>query len=344
MKYFQVLLLFLFSEALFCQEFKNKNYNPEHLNSFNKDLYKDKILGASIDRTYKEILKNKKSKKTVVVAVIDGGIDINHIDLTGKIWINDDEIPLNGIDDDNNGNIDDINGWNFIGNKDGENIIYENFEFTRLLKRGKKGNPFYEKSLELYNSRFDILNTNKEFYQSFIDKWNYSISIILEQTSIRIEKEEDLDKIITRNELLLRAMSFLKYNLSKGRNKENAQKKLDELDIYFTHHLNFDYNPREIIGDNTEKIDNITYGNNNVISATASHGTQVAGIIAANRDNDIGINGIASNIKIMSLRVVPNGAERDKDVALSIFLRCRQWCRYYKLKFWQIYFTSRTFG
>ena len=123
MKYFQVLLLFLFSEALFCQEFKNKNHNPEHQNSFNKDLSKDKILGASIDRTYKELLKNMESKKTVVVAVIDGGIDINHIDLTGKIWTNDDEIPLNGIDDDNNGYIDDINGWNFIGNKDGENII-----------------------------------------------------------------------------------------------------------------------------------------------------------------------------------------------------------------------------
>lgn len=99
--------------------------NPEDslkfINWHNLDPKANKAWGISTDKAYDELLKGKKSK-TVIVAVIDNGVDINHIDLKNHIWVNEDEIPANGVDDDNNGYIDDVNGWNFLGNTKGENI------------------------------------------------------------------------------------------------------------------------------------------------------------------------------------------------------------------------------
>ena len=51
----------------------------------------------------------------VIVAVVDTGIDYNHPDIASNIWINTKEIPNNGIDDDGNGYVDDVRGWDFIG-------------------------------------------------------------------------------------------------------------------------------------------------------------------------------------------------------------------------------------
>ena len=64
-------------------------------------------------------------KRPVTVAVIDTGIDISHKDLSSSIWVNEDEIPGDGIDNDNNGYIDDVNGWNFVGNN---NQVYNGDE------------------------------------------------------------------------------------------------------------------------------------------------------------------------------------------------------------------------
>ncbi|NTW31879.1 MAG: peptidase S8, partial [Bacteroidetes bacterium] len=115
--------------------------NTTYLNWYNLDSKIDKIQGASVDRAYNELLKNKTPKKKIIVAVIDGGVDTAHADLKGKIWLNKDEIPNNGIDDDNNGYIDDMHGWNFIGNTNGKNILNDNYEYIRILK---KGNELYK--------------------------------------------------------------------------------------------------------------------------------------------------------------------------------------------------------
>jgi len=91
---------------------------------------------------------------------------------------------------------------------------------------------------------------------------------------------------------------------------------------YFTTALNYGYNqefdPRDIIGDNIDDPYERFYGNNDVKGNFAFHGTHVAGIIAANRMNGTGINGVADNVRIMVVRAVPNGDERDKDVANAI--------------------------
>ena len=114
----------------------------QYLNWHNRDLDVLQILSTSVDKTYRELLSGRLPKKTVVVAVIDSGVDIDHEDLKGKIWINEDEIPGNKIDDDDNGYVDDIHGWNFIGNKNGVNVHYENMEYTRIYKAGGGGELF----------------------------------------------------------------------------------------------------------------------------------------------------------------------------------------------------------
>jgi subtilisin family serine protease len=82
------------------------------------DIEKDGQWGISLDRTYEFLRSRKLKSKPVLVAVIDSGIDTLHEDLRGILWVNPKEIPNNGIDDDHNGYIDDINGWNFLGNKE----------------------------------------------------------------------------------------------------------------------------------------------------------------------------------------------------------------------------------
>ena len=104
------------------------------VNWYNLDPKEDKVLGTGVNRAYKELLKDRSPKRKIVVAVIDAGVDIDHEDLQGKIWVNQDEIPGNGVDDDNNGFIDDIHGWNFLGNADGENIEFCNYEFVRVVR------------------------------------------------------------------------------------------------------------------------------------------------------------------------------------------------------------------
>src|SRR6478609_3043254 len=106
---------------------------------FLRDPETDHVQGVSAERTYLTLLKDKPAK-TVLVAVIDSGIDIEHEDLKDIIWTNEDEIPANGVDDDKNGYIDDVHGWNFLGGKDGQNVDEDTYEVTREYARLK---PLY---------------------------------------------------------------------------------------------------------------------------------------------------------------------------------------------------------
>ncbi|NJK84921.1 MAG: S8 family serine peptidase [Bacteroidales bacterium] len=86
----------------------------------------------------------------------------------------------------------------------------------------------------------------------------------------------------------------------------------------FNYHYNIDFNPRNIVNDDPENANDSIYGNSDVVATDPSHGTFVSGIIAADRDNGIGMKGIADNVRIMAIRAVPDGDERDKDVANAI--------------------------
>jgi hypothetical protein len=145
----EITLLFsvFIAGILFGQQKSIDEFDSEFLNWYNKDLVENKVMGTSVDKTYNELLQDLTPKKTIIVAVIDGGVDIYHKELEGKIWSNPNEIPNNGIDDDDNGYIDDIHGWNFIGNAKGENVLLENLEYTRIVKSNDKSDKDYPVAL-----------------------------------------------------------------------------------------------------------------------------------------------------------------------------------------------------
>jgi len=283
------------------------------------DLAKDTIPGMSVQKAYTDIIKNKKGQ-TVIVAVIDSGTDIDHEDLDDVIWTNKKEIPNNGKDDDNNGYVDDIHGWNFVG--DGYN---EQLEFVRLLASGDKSNPRYAEAEAEYNSEYEKYSGYKTQYDQI-----YQAVVSADETLTAHFGKSDYTKkevlaIKTESEDLGRAKQVAQFIYSNGMGsmsdaKKDLSKGLVDINDRLNYNLNKSFSGRKT-GDNPNDInDKPGYGNNNPRPSvkSESHGTHVTGIIAAERDNGKGMNGVANNVKIMAIRSTPNGDEYDKDVALAI--------------------------
>lgn len=309
----------IFSLNSFSQATQNiSELNQERLNWYNLDLDADKTLGISVEKAYTELIPSLTVKQTVVVAVIDGGVDIEHPEFEGKVWVNGGEIPNNGIDDDGNGYIDDVNGWNFIGNADGENINYEQLEVTRIVASEDRSNPDYEKAYALWEKEYEKKKKSYENVLKFQKSFNNARAYITEKTGKEVNNLEDCQRITTYDPSVKRALDFVKDRYKKGLTNEELENYVEYLNERVNYFYNVDFDAREVIGDDINSVENQYYGNNQVIGPRASHGTSVAGVIAAKRGNNVGIDGIAENVKIMTLRVVPNGDERDKDVALAI--------------------------
>ncbi len=308
------------------------NKDSVYLNWYNKSPKDDSVYGAAVDKAYEQLLKNKESV-TVIVAVIDGGIDINHEDLKENIWINNNEIPNNGIDDDSNGYIDDINGWNFIGNAQGENITYENLESTRIYRQlkdkyedvdPKSVSEELETEYKLYlGAKNKYLKEKKQATKDKADIKMFRESYLAAKVKLEWYLDTNvitlsaLKNIKSEDKFLMHRVNFLKFIFENDFEEELIAEMKKESEERLEYHLNMDFNPRTIIGDDPNDIEQ-TYGNNNVYGPESDHGTFVAGIISAKRNNDIGIDGIADNVKIMALKAVPNGDERDKDIAKAI--------------------------
>lgn len=282
------------------------------------DLIKDTIPGMSVDKAYAEIIKNKKGEK-VIVAVIDAGIDIDHEDLKDVIWTNTKEIPNNGIDDDKNGYIDDIHGWNFLGD-----TYNEQLEFVRVLAKGDTSSPDYARAKTEYDEEYQKYMGYKTNY----DQMSMQIASADETLSKHLNKKDytkaEVNAIKTDDETLSRAVQIAKYFYSNGMESLTAAKKqIDNSTTQINDRLNYNLNKEfsgRINGDNADDMSTKFYGNGNVKPTikSESHGTHVAGIIAAKRNNGKGANGVANNVEIMSVRAVPNGDEYDKDIALGI--------------------------
>ncbi len=319
---------------------------------FLRDPETDSLQGVSADKAYATLLKGKPSR-TVVVAVIDSGVDIEHEDLQSVIWVNEDEIPDNGIDDDKNGYVDDVHGWNFIGGKDG-NVDADTYEVTREYKRLKdKYENFDEKKLNKKNrdeyTYWQRVKTkyerdfkfNKEQYDQYTEQHNiytnafltikYCDSILTTKLGAPVSKSS-LASISSSNDTI----NFAKQTLTRilesiegdiqvnefvtelGYYLEQLQQGVDHYRVAVEYGYNLDFDSRSVVGDDPDNLYEKGYGNNDVEGPDARHGTHVAGIIAADRNNELGIRGIADNVRIMSVRAVPNGDERDKDVANAI--------------------------
>lgn len=299
----------------------------------NMDPKVDKLWGTRTDKAYKELLNGKESK-TVIVAVIDNGVDISHEDLKDLIWVNEDEIPDNGIDDDKNGYIDDVNGWNFLGNADGENIDKATLEMTRLykiyndlkedstdeLKIPKKiDESYFEKAEETFIEKNGEYVMRKASYTKFKNDFIRYDSILSELTgtenySLKQVKKLKFEKRTTADS----AKRFITEFKKQGYSLEMLESGIKYFNSRLDYHFNIEFESRSIIGDNVWKWSDIVYGNNNISAASPDHGTMVSSIIGANRNNNIGVKGIADNIVIMPIRTVPDGDEWDKDVAKAI--------------------------
>jgi subtilisin family serine protease len=305
-------------------------------NWFNLSYSTDKVHGVRTEQTYADLTKGKKAD-TIIVAVIDGGVDYTHEDLKSVMWHNPGEIPGNGIDDDKNGYVDDIYGWNFIGNKSGENVQFDNLELVRLLRpldkkyQGKSEStvaPTEKEEYAKYVKMKEKYNAELISNQTFLDQYT-KIKKAVDDLKADIKKQLDTDTVLYKDilkyaptEKTVRARSFV---LAYANSEETwaafdsgISEGYTQLYNLVNYNLNMDYDPRSIVGDNYENADERYYGNPDVKGPDALHGTHVAGIIAANRFNNIGIFGVATPVKIMAVRVVPNGDERDKDVANGI--------------------------
>ena len=283
------------------------------------DLEKDTIPGMGVDRAYAEVLNGKKGQK-VLVAVIDSGIDIDHEDLDGVIWTNKKEIPNNGKDDDKNGYVDDIHGWNFLG--DGYD---EQLEFVRLLASGDKSNPRYAEAEKKYNEDYQMWMGRKTQYEQIYQQIISNDEVLTKHLNKKDYTKKEVNEITSEDEAVKQAVQFAKFIYSNGIESMTAAKKelggaLESINDQLNFNLNKDFNGRKT-GDNPNDFnDKPGYGNGNVkpVKKSESHGTHVAGIIVAERNNGKGANGVANNVELMSIRTVPNGDEYDKDVAKAI--------------------------
>jgi subtilisin family serine protease len=287
------------------------------LNWYNLDNSTNSILGASVDKAWVQLLNNRQPRKTIIVAVIDSGIDIDHEDLKESIWVNEDEIPNNNIDDDHNGFVDDVHGWNFIGNSKGENINYENMEYTRVYRAGES-HPDYERAKKLYIAEHEKRKKEKADLEGFEKTYRNARNLIKQRTGITANSLKDLDAISSdAPQEVFNAKRFLASRYERGFTDAILQDLKKTNSEFLNYFLNVDFDARKVIGDNSRALDGV-YGNPDVEGPRANHGTGVAGVIAAKRANGIGIDGIAHNVKIMCLRSTPRGDERDKDVANAI--------------------------
>lgn len=282
------------------------------------DLATDTIPGMSLDKAYAEIIKNKKGKK-IIVAVLDSGMDLSHEDLDGVLWTNTGERPGNNKDDDGNGFVDDIHGYNFLGESYNEQL-----EYARMLRLNIGDQTTLSKAKSELDKEYNEALQNKQQYEQILQAVKGADADVRQHLGKEIYTKQDLTGIEATTETMQRNIAILTQMLSI---KDTIAEVLKELNMALTHftdqlnyNLNKDFNGREIVGDNPYDWSDTNYGNGNPNNRVddESHGTHVAGIIAAERNNGKGANGVANNVAIMSIRAVPNGDEYDKDIARGI--------------------------
>ena len=282
------------------------------------DLATDSIPGMSIAKAYK-FLENKTGE-IVIVGVIDSGIDLTHEDLVANAWVNPKEIAGNGQDDDKNGYIDDINGWNFLGS-----IYKENSEYERIIKDPSITNAEEAAAAkELYEKNIAGAKANKMRYEQILQGVTGADAVISKELNKADYTKEEVLAIKTENAELKQGIAVAQQMYGFGLpSLKEAIKELTKLVTDATSLLNGDAlktNYRDVLGDDPNTMDIVVYGDNKTGNSVEDeiHGTHVSGIIGAIRNNGKGVNGVANNVKIMAVRAVPDGDEYDKDIALAI--------------------------
>ncbi len=369
---------------------QQKNEAPAPKDWFHQSI-DEGVYGVNTQKAYEFLKTTGRKPEPIIVGVLDSGVDLEHEDLKDIRWTNTEEIVNNGKDDDRNGHIDDMHGWNFLGNPDGENIGGANLEITRLykkyrnkfggikdrkIKRNIKKYPkqytIYKKAkeeiadeIEKAKEKIGQMKTNKEFIVSYKEK----ITPIFEQikkslgSTITPDKlssfaqnnnKEQIQEIYPMLGILIKMIetsSDKKIDIKKAKNKvqQALAKKISGANDYIEYfeskvkyHYNVDFDANKIVRDNQKRLRQYKYGNNNAEGPDAIHGTHVSGLIAAVRNNGIGMNGISNAARIMSVRVVPDGDERDKDVANGIIYAVKKGAKILNMSFGKSYSPNKS--
>ncbi|MDQ0593361.1 cell wall-associated protease [Chryseobacterium ginsenosidimutans] len=340
------LVGFSFSYAQEAQGVKtDQNESKDLMTWYHKDFAATKVYGINTENAYKFLESKGLKPKTVVVGVLDSGVQVDHPGLVKNVWTNPNEVPNNGKDDDGNGYIDDIHGWNFIGGKNGD-IDVDNMEVTRVVAKYKsifegddstknKANQakmpeefaMYMKAKELFNKNSIEGRQGLQTY-TMINDLIPDMVRLLDGKAVTPENVATIKPAVQKDAIALNVLTQVSQSPDfKGKSSAEFEKLMKEqmkeaIDEFAPKAKQYDlsYDPRkEIVGDNYDDYSEKSYGNNHYEGPDAMHGTHVAGIIAGLPNGKEVQYGVASKVaKIMSVRTVPNGDERDKDVANAI--------------------------
>ncbi len=359
------LLAVGFSMSTIAQEHGHQ-HEPAPLDWFHQSI-DNGTYGVNTKKAYDFLKETGRTPQTVIVGILDSGVDAEHEDLKEIMWVNQGEIAGNGLDDDQNGHIDDIHGWNFLGNADGTNVNGDNLEITRLYaqyrpkfedlkeRKIKKNIKKYPEEYETYlegkklidentiqnKAKLSELKAQREQFAVYESQFAIAFKDVKNLLKTETITADQLKDFIKENKIedqrTYAALGMLYEAAEKAPNKtinlDEVQKGFNELlkadtqnlndyinylESKVKYHYNPDLNTRKTIGDDYDNKKDSNYGNNDVEGPDAMHGTHVAGLVAAVRNNGIGMDGVADNVQIMGVRVVPDGDERDKDVANGI--------------------------
>ena len=325
---------------------QDKMQNNDLKTWYHKDFSTTNVYGVNTDNAYKFLESKGLKPRTIVVGVLDSGVEVDHPGLINNMWKNPNEIPNNGIDDDKNGYVDDIYGWNFIGGKTAD-VDADNLEVTRMVKKYQpifegtdsaknRANQakmpeeyaIYQKSKKLYDEK----GSEAKQYYHYFSGFNNAIPSIVKTLNGKTLTKANLATIKPASQEDSRNLQILNSLVQDAGNVGKTPKEVEELlrkeiegalkhyESQATKHYNLDFDPRaEIVGDNYDNYNEKHYGNNHYEGPDASHGTHVSGIIAGLPHGNEAQYGVAHKVaKIMTVRAVPDGDERDKDVANAI--------------------------
>ncbi|MEM6895649.1 MAG: S8 family serine peptidase [Bacteroidota bacterium] len=334
-----LFLVALFIIVLCACTNQQQSKNPElyeQLGWYLLDRNNDSIPGISLEKAYNELELEEGNQ--IIVALIDSPIELNHPDLSNQFWINADEIPKNNFDDDDNGFVDDVHGWNFLGYGKDKTIRFANYDYIRAIRRlAPKFEEWdstqvptidsldfanYVKALELFDEDKPDIDGELGYYTEELENYRESIQVFAEayDPTSGLFNETMLDTLnpITEKQkkLLPLAQDYAYYGwypslLENFKFQGEMRKAVCG---------NLDTIPRSVIGDDIYDLSDIRgHANVDAPEGWITHATQVAGIIAATRGNGMGIQGVSNAIKIMPLVIFPErGHETDKDLANAI--------------------------
>ena len=305
-------------------------------------LKNDSISGIDLQGTLEFIAqKDLKPVKVVKVAVIDAGFDLGNTNLEPALYKNPGEIENNGKDDDHNGYVDDVYGWNFLGNENGENVVrtgneafrqyktlrpkYKNVDTLSLSKKEKQEYYKYKK-LESKLHLSTYIQFSKYQAQQYEAAMYYD-SLFSAQLHTNDVKVKDLNRLDLQPKDTSKANQYLQM-IAMPLMKEGREGNWKDVvsTVYDQYKLSHDRvaslddgkdKARLTIGDNPDDFKDMFYGNANV-QVDSLHGTLVESLLAGRYVQDLNFVGVCPTAKLVSIRAIPDGDEYDKDIATAI--------------------------